>query len=351
MNQKGKFLILPNDVVLVTGAGGFIGVRLVDSLLSFGFTNIRCFVRPSSNLQALQNVFSLQQENKAEIIEGNLLSREDCQRAVDGVSVIYHLAAGIEKTFPGAFMNSVITTRNLLDATLQKRTLKRFVGVSSFAVYSTKNLRRGGLLDEGCEIESNPVERCDAYCYGKVKQEELIKDYGEKHLVPYVIIRPGAVFGPGKKAITGRVGIDTFGIFLHLGGSNRIPLTYVDNCAEAIMLAGIKEGIDGMIFNVVDDGPPTSREFLTKYKREVKNFKSIYIPHYVSYILCYLWESYSKWSRGQLPPVFNRSRWSAEWKGATYSNRRAKELLGWRPRIPFDEALSRYFEYQKKAGA
>ena len=59
-----------------------------------------------------------------EIIKGNLLSREDCERAVGDVRVIYHLAAGIEKSFAGSFMNSVLTTRNLLDAVLQRGTTK-----------------------------------------------------------------------------------------------------------------------------------------------------------------------------------------------------------------------------------
>jgi nucleoside-diphosphate-sugar epimerase len=262
-----------------------------------------------------------------------------------------HLAAGIEKTFPGSFMNSVITTRNLLDSSLQGESLKRFVNVSSFAVYSTKHLRQGSILDERCEIESNPVARGQAYCYAKVKQDELVEDYGKRHHIPYVLVRPGAVFGPGKTAISGRIGIDTFGIFIHLGGSNRIPLTYVDNCAEAIVLAGIKKGIDGMVFNVVDDELPTSREYLRKYKREAKYFRSIYIPHKISFMLCYLWERYSKWSQRQLPPVFNRNRWASEWKSVLYSNERAKEVLGWRPRVTMDEALSHYFKYLKKAGA
>ena len=56
-----------------------------------------------------------------------------------------------------------------------------------------------------------------------------------------MIVRPGYVYGQGKSAITGRVGIGSFGIFLHLGGGNRIPLTYVENCADAIVLAGLKK--------------------------------------------------------------------------------------------------------------
>ena len=81
--------------------------------------------------------------------------------------------------------------------------------------------------------------------YGKVKQDELLLEYAAKFSIPYVIVRPGDVYGQGRRKIPGKVGIDTFGVFLHLGGSGKVPLTYVDNCAEAIVLSGITKGIDG----------------------------------------------------------------------------------------------------------
>ena len=239
-------------------------------------------------------------------MQGNLLSREDCEEAAKDTAVIFHLAAGIEKTFPGSFMNSVVTTRNLLDAAVRSGTLRRFVNVSSFAVYSNWHMRRGGLLDETCELESQLVERAEAYAFAKLKQDELVLEYAQKYAIPYVILRPGAVYGPGSSQITGRVGINTFGIFLHLGGSNQLPLTYVDNCADAIVLAGIKRGVDGEVFNVVDDDLPTSRQFLRLYKKHARRFRSIYIPYRIFYFCCFLWEKYSTWSEGQLPPVFNR---------------------------------------------
>ena len=74
-----------------------------------------------------------------EVIRGNLLSREDCITATRGVAVIFHLAAGRgEKSFPDAFINSVVTTRNLLEASLGTCCLRRFVNVSSFTVYSNR---------------------------------------------------------------------------------------------------------------------------------------------------------------------------------------------------------------------
>ncbi len=345
-------IISPEDKVLVTGASGFIGTRVVGKFLEHGFRRVRCFSRTSSDLRKLDSIKRDYGDTaEIEIFRGNLLSREDCRRAAEGVPVIYHLAAGTgEKSFPDAFLNSVVTTRNLLDASLEHACLKRFVSVSSFAVYTNRNKPDGRLLDESCPMEEHAALRGDAYCYAKVKQDEIVMEYGKKQGVRYVILRPGTVYGPGKRAITGRVGIDTFGIFLHLGGSNKIPLTYVENCADAIVLAGLKKGIDGEIFNVVDDDLVSSRRFLRLYKRNGGSFRSIFLPHIVSYLSCYLWEKYTLRSNGQLPPAFNRSRWHAEWKDTTYSNEKLKKLVGWRPKVSTSEGLARFFKSYEEGG-
>jgi nucleoside-diphosphate-sugar epimerase len=334
-----------SDLVLVTGSTGFLGARVVTSLLNRGFRNIRCFTRRSSGLDGFDVMVGGQHAAGVDVIRGNLLSRDDCIKATKDVAVIYHLAAGTgEKSFPDAFMNSVLTTRNLLDAALGHGVLRRFVNVSSFAVYTNRNKPHRGLLDESCPIEAHPERRGEAYCYAKVKQDELVVGYGTKHGIPYVLVRPGSVYGPGQRGITGRVGSGAFGIFLHLGGTNVIPFTYVDNCAEAIVLAGIRKGVDREVLNVVDDDLPTSRQFLRLYKRHVRPFRSIPVPRLVSYLLCAAWEKYSTWSEGQLPPVFNRRTWHAYWKGSRYTNTKLKALLGWTPDVTTAEGLRRYFE-------
>jgi len=343
-------IVSPPDLILVTGSNGFIGAKVVELLLEYGFTNLRCFVRPSSKLDRLKQIIAKYPAGKtAEIISGDLLSRADCRKAAEGVAVIYHLAAGMEKSFAGAFMNSALTTRNLMDAFLAHGQPARFVNVSSFAVYSNLKLERGALLDETCPLEDAPQERFDAYCFGKLKQEELVRLYGEQHKLPYVILRPGAVFGPGKKALSGRVGIDTFGFFIHLGGSNQLPLTFVDNCADAIVLAGLKPGVDGEIFNVVDDDLLTSGDFLQAYKQKVKPFFSVRVPYFVAHAMCHLWETYSKRSKGQLPPVFNRRRAASEWKGNRFSNQKLHERLGWKPRVNMAQAMNAFLAQYEPA--
>ena len=344
-------IITLDEPVLVTGAAGFIGARVIENLLIRGFRNLRCLVRPSSATGKLHEAIRPFRETaRVEVIKGNLLSNEDCQAATKDVAVVYHLAAGTRaSSFPDAFMNSVVTTRNLLEATVQHNCLKRFVSVSSFAVYTNRNKSRRAVLDESCPIEEHPELRGEAYCYAKVRQDELILEYQKREGIRCVILRPGVVYGPGRNGIIGRVGIGTFGIFLHLGGFNTLPLSYVENCAEAIVLAGLKPGIDGEIFNVVDDSLPSSGELLRMYKTNVKSFRSIYIPRVVSYLLFSAWERYSRWSQEQLPPVFNRRAWYAYWKGSNYSNEKLKRVLGWSQQIPTSEGLDRYFESCRRA--
>ena len=119
MNQPDSSVsfIQPDEVILVTGAAGFIGPALVRNLLDRGFCNIRCFARHSNDLTRLDGAAFVREGATIEVVRGNLLSREDCATAAKGVAVVFHLAAGRgEKSFPDAYMNSVVATRNLLDA-------------------------------------------------------------------------------------------------------------------------------------------------------------------------------------------------------------------------------------------
>src|SRR5664279_5099278 len=113
-------IIGQDDFILVTGATGFIGYKVVESLLDHGFRNLRCFARPFSDVTRVEALSRVCPGARVEVVKGNLLSREDCIAATQDVAVVFHLAAGTGlDSFPGAYMNSVVTTRNLLEASIQ----------------------------------------------------------------------------------------------------------------------------------------------------------------------------------------------------------------------------------------
>jgi nucleoside-diphosphate-sugar epimerase len=101
-----------DDLILVTGATGFIGSRLVQTLVGQGFRNLRCFARPSTDVVKVEALLRLRSSARVEVLKGNLLSRAECIAATADGAVVFHLAAGTGmESFPDAFMNSVLTTR------------------------------------------------------------------------------------------------------------------------------------------------------------------------------------------------------------------------------------------------
>jgi nucleoside-diphosphate-sugar epimerase len=319
---------------------------VVRELLRRGFTDLRCFARSAVDDDTLLTTTQSFPGARIKIVTGNLLSAEDCRRAAQDVVLVYHLAAGTGKSFPGCVLDSAVATRNLLDALVGSPSLRRFVNVSSFSVYSNYAMRRGALLDESCPVERAFTQRCDAYAYGKLKQDDIVMSYGASKAIPYVIIRPGIVFGPGRSgSILGRCGVDTFGFFMHITGRFSIPLTYVDNCAQAIVMAGLSPAGNGEVFNVVDDDLPSSTTLVQQVKRHLGPFFSVRVPYHLFFLFCHAWERYAAWSGNQLPPLFNRRMCAAYHKGNRYTNEKLKRIVGWVPTVPMDDALALYFRY------
>lgn len=326
---------------LVTGANGFLGSALVERLLAHGARQIRCFVRPGSTAKVDQ-LQDAHPEVDLEYVIGNLTSRRSADSAVEGIDVIYHLAAGLRGSPADLVMNTVITSRNLLDAAVAAG-VKRIVLVSSFSVYRTSNLRRGAVMDENVPLERHPEWR-DPYAYAKLRQEMLFHDYQRRYGFELAVLRPGTIYGPGGGEFSARVGLQLPGLFLHLGNSNLLPLTYVDNCAEAIVVAGgAPLASADESYNVVDDDVPTSRSYLRQYKKSVRKLRSISVPYPLLMMLSRMCESYHRRSHGQLPAILTPYKSAYQWKGFCFTNQKLKGL-GWQPIVSTDEAMRLTFQ-------
>jgi nucleoside-diphosphate-sugar epimerase len=325
---------------LVTGSNGFLGVSLVERLLARGATNVRCLVRSGSDRRRLDALLSSRPGGQAFV--GSLASPSAAARALDGVDVVYHLAASLKGAPADMFLNTVVTSKNLLEAAARLGRPLRLVLVSSFSVYGVAGLRWGSAFDETVPLEPHP-ERRDPYAQVKLRQERLFWEYSDRHGLPLVVLRPGVIYGPGGSPFSNRVGLRLPGLLLHVGGSSRLPLSYVDNCAEAIAVAGTSDAAVGQAFNVHDDELVSARQYLRLYKRNVKRVRSVYLPYPAALLLSHLAWWYHRHSHGQLPAVLTPYRAASMWKRVRFDNAKLKGL-GWAPLVTTAEGLRLSFE-------
>ncbi len=272
--------------ILVTGAAGFLGRALIKRLLAHGYTNIRCNVRRQADIPKLDALLGRGAQTRLEYCVGNLRYREDAARAVDDVQLIFHLAAGKKGTAADLFLDSVVASRNLLDAVGNRKPL-RIVLVSSFSVYGVAGLGRGAKVNEQTMLEPHPEWR-DHYSFSKLRQEQLFWEYQRRNGFELVVLRPGVIYGPEGGHFSNRVGLTIGNWLLHFGGSNLLPLSYVDNCAEAVVFAGTHQRAAGQVYNVHDDDLPTCREYLHAYRKNVAKIRSISVPYFGVRLLSYL---------------------------------------------------------------
>jgi nucleoside-diphosphate-sugar epimerase len=322
--------------LLITGGTGFLGRRVVVEALRRG-KQVVCLVRTAERADELVRYVPAHLRPGVQFVTGQLTDPRACRTMLESCDGVVHLAARLRGSASLLFASTVVGTRTLVDAAAE-RSVRRFVLVSSVGVYGTEPLRPHSVLDESCGLDPKPHLR-DAYTYSKVEQERVAWEAFERRHLPLVVVRPGVLFGPGRAVLSGRIGLQFGPLMVRMGGDRKTPYTYVDNCASAVALACDVPGIEGQAFNIIDDHMPTVRELFRTHSKHVERVPAVVVPQWAVPGVARVCEWYCKRSNGQFPPVLTRYRSAAQWKPLRYSNERAKRVLGWRPSVPFTEAL------------
>jgi nucleoside-diphosphate-sugar epimerase len=322
--------------VLVTGAAGFLGSHLTDRLLAAG-VQPRVLARPGDRLRTPAHA-------GVDVHWADLDDRAALEAAVSGVDRIIHCAARTGPWGPEAeyCRTNVRGLETLVEVALAAG-VRRIVHVSSITVHGN-DVR--GSADEHAplRVEPNPYSRSKVA--GERLLERMVRDVG----APVTIVRPGWIYGPRDTASFARLaGLIQTGRMMMIGsGENHLPLIYVDDAAQGVLLASDADCAAGSAYLLVNDQPVTQRDFIGAIAAELGvRSPTRRIPYKLGLMLGALTESAARLARRQQPPPVMRYGLQLLGGENRFSISRARRELGFSPRVDLAEGIRRSVEWYR----
>jgi nucleoside-diphosphate-sugar epimerase len=320
------------ELCLLTGASGFIGGRLAQRLARDGHP-LRCLVRERSDTTALEAL-------GVELARGDLTDAGSLARAVEGVSHVFHCGALVSDwaTKDEIIKINVAGTRSLLAASAAAA-VRRFVHVSTTDVY--------GYPDAPATDESYSSTRfCNWYAQSKREAEAEVRRAEAEHALEAVILRPATVYGPGSIEVVGEIARAIRGRNMLLIDRGRAVagLCYVDNVVDAALLALRSDAAPGQAFNLSDGLDVTWRQFTDDLAAGLASPRVRWSVPYraanaVGFSLEHAYRLLRRATGLTLPPLLSRQAVQVLGRNQDFSNRKAREQLGWSPRVGYGEGL------------
>lgn len=309
--------------VLVTGAAGFIGSHLTETLVREG-ASVTAFVRYNSrNDLGWLEVADSSLISEVEIFRGDLANPEAARGATRDNDVVLHLGALIPIPYsyrhPREFVTANIEgTLNVLEGCRQGE-VSRLVHTSTSEVYGTA-LRVP--IDE-----DHPLQAQSPYAASKVGADKLVLSYQQSFGTPVVVARPFNTFGPRQTARAIIPTIITQALtrdIVEVGATTPTrDFLYVEDTVRGIMRCAEQPGVEGEVFNLgtgdeISVGD-TAQRILALLERELPIVEST--------------------SRLRPP--------NSEVERLVADRSKAGKRLGWHPRVDFEEGLQRTIEWMR----
>lgn len=312
---------------LVTGASGFLGGHLVAALGRAGVP-VRALVRPTSNTRGLGGV---------ETVAGDMSDPESLARACQGRQVVFHVAAKVPDWGPRReFFRVNADGTAALVAACQAAGVERLVLVSSLTVLGLP--RTGAEVDEDSPYDPSPR---DAYTASKIQAEKIVREAHSRHGLSTMVVRPGAIWGPGDSHIAPRMAALLHrGRALYISGSrNVVALSHVDNLVAGLLLAA-ESAVSG-VYHLTDGQVVTARELIDSLASILTAPKPRFsIPFGLVYAAACLMEGLARLLRRPTPPLLTRYGVRLVASHCLYNNRKAERDLGYRPQVGWREGLA-----------
>lgn len=328
--------------MLVTGASGFIGQRVVRSLTSDGF-QVRALIRRESDVRRLERA-------GATPVMGDVRDLASVVAAMSGVGAVVHAAADTTGTMEGGRETTIGGTRNVLEA-MQSGGVSKLVYISSCSVYGYAGQPPGAVIDETAPLEPRPELR-GPYSWAKTVADEEVGRIADDRALTVFRLRPGLVYGPGGDPANPMVGLTLGGRwFLIIDQPGHVlPLVHVDDLAAAIVLAVGHTSLPGGTFNVVGPERVEKRVFVEQVVRPAHPDRHfIRVPYALFYSVVAVVELVCRVLR--VHPPLTRYRLASSQRRVVISADLIMDRLGWRPVHRFSELSNQLRESESTADA
>jgi ornithine--oxo-acid transaminase len=341
---SGKRVDLSQDnVCLVTGASGFIGGRLARRLADEGY-QVRCLVRPSSDVSALSAL-------DVELATGDLTAPQTLARAVEGCRYVFHCGAMVSDwaTPEEVKAVNVAGTRNLLEA-CGRASVVRLVHLSSTDVYGYPG---------GAEIDESYVAGGFRNWYAQTKRdaEAEVQRAGAGSGFETVILRPATVYGPGSREVVLEIAraLRRRQMLLIDRGRALAGLCFIDNLLDAALIAMTHEAAPGQAFNVADGVDLSWRRFVDGLADGLGCPRARWSLPYrlaegLGVSLEYGYRFVHRTTGLTTRPLLSRQAVHVMGTDQSFSNRKARELLGWEPRVDYADGLAATIDWLRSEG-
>ncbi len=315
--------------VFITGASGFIGRALAERYSADGHDVVGC---------------DLVADGQRQVVAGDVSEPGAWQEHATGCELLIHTAADVSfrlERREKMWRSNVLGTANAL-AAAQRAGAQRFVHFSSVTVF-------GFEFPDGVD-ERHPVRNTYVpYPDSKIASEQVVLQAHLEGRVPCTVVRPGDVYGPRSRvwAVIPAELIKARRFTLPGGGRGIHSPVYIDNLVDGVMLAAASPDGVGHVFTLSDGIGVPYREFFAPYA-ELVGRRLIMLPAPVA-----LGSAAVIRRIAQLAPGDNEiNPGSARYllRTGTYSNAKARRVLGWEPRIGVDEGLHRTIAWLREQG-
>jgi nucleoside-diphosphate-sugar epimerase len=330
MELKGK-------TALITGATGFIGGRLAERLQVEEGVCVRALVRRPAKARSLADL-------GIEIVPGDITDPASVAAAMTGCQLVLHAAAQVNE---GVGDRATMWAVNVTGTEHAARAavaagVERFIHLSSCAVY-------GSLQQANIDEQTPPRRRGHLYGDSKVAAEEvLFRTYREQGL-PVVAARASHVYGPGSQLSTRPIETIKAGKMILIdGGRHLCKPIYIDDLVDGLILCATLEAAIGQAINFTNDAPLPWRDYFGAYGHmlHVRSFPSI--PFALAWFIAGFYEL-----KGVLTgqkAALNRELVKFMHSDSSFSNQKARTLLGWKPQVDFSEGMRRTEAWLRAAG-